>query len=487
MTELDNLSLREKKRIVELLKEQENRIKFNAIDFYVPYGWQEEFCNASFDNKQLLAMTGNRCGKTYTGAQIMAIHLTGRYPKWWKGHRFTRPIQAWAVGASSSTTRDILQSALLGAWDDPQAFGTGAIPKSCILDLVPNRYISGAYEVVQVQHTSGGVSTVAFKSYEMALDKFMGTSRELIWLDEECPKSIFTQCVTRTATTGGIVYLTFTPENGLTELVRDFMEDLKPGQFFIQASWDDAPHLTESVKTQLLSVYNAEEREMRVKGRPFLGDGVCFPINPEKITIDPFEIPDHWLKIIGIDLGYDHPNGVACVALDVETDTYYLYDESSERKQNIPAHASAILHRGGGAIPVQFPHDAFKRDGAASGKEFINMYMEHGVNCLPDPFTNPPSPSGKNGGNSVEAGVFSMLILMQAGKFKVFSTCRKFLQEMSSYHRKNGKIVDVRDDMVSATRYAVMSIKRYGRPGSILIPGYYRQGKLVPDWITGVV
>ncbi|KAB2362929.1 hypothetical protein F8B21_30940, partial [Escherichia coli] len=84
-----------------------------------------------------------------------------------------------------------------------------------------------------------------------------------IWLDEECPKDIYTQCVTRTATTGGIVYLTFTPEHGLTEIVKDFLQDLKPGQFLVHASWEEAPHPSPEVKEQLLPVYSPAERRMR--------------------------------------------------------------------------------------------------------------------------------------------------------------------------------------------------------------------------------
>ncbi|WP_460917518.1 terminase large subunit domain-containing protein, partial [Staphylococcus aureus] len=66
-------------------------------------------------------MTGNRCGKTYTGAFIMACHLTGRYPEWWTGRKYDRPVNCWAAGISTDTTRDILQSELLGDWKNPEA------------------------------------------------------------------------------------------------------------------------------------------------------------------------------------------------------------------------------------------------------------------------------------------------------------------------------------------------------------------------------
>ncbi len=478
----------QQERLLNALAALQERQKYWRIKDYKPYGWQTQFINASKDNKQLLAMTGNRCGKTFTGAFIMACHLTGLYPDWWEGHRFDRPISAWAAGISNDTTRDIIQSELLGQWNDSSKEGTGAIPGEFIQDTYIRPGFPGAKQSVLVKHISGGTSTLDFKSYEMSQDKFMGTAKDLIWLDEECPKDIFTQCVTRTATTGGIVYLTFTPEHGLTEIVKDFMFEIKPKQFMITASWDDAPHLTDDVKEQLMAVFSPAERAMRVSGQPSLGSGVVFPVLEEKIVVEPFSIPDHWHRIIGIDLGFDHPNGTACVAWNSEADTYYLFDEYSERGETLSMHANAIRGKGGDRIPVVVPHDAFKHDGATSGKRFVDLLQDFGLNIVREPFSNPPGPDGKHGGNSVEFGVNWMLTAMEQGRFKVFSTCKKFLQETKIYHRKDGKIIDKGDDMISATRYACLMMARHGRPGGMLAGGYFYTGKLpAPSWHSGIV
>lgn len=479
----------QEEKLLTLLAELQGRQKFWKIKDFEPYGWQEKFISLSKWNRQLLAMTGNRCGKTYTGGFIMACHLTGLYPDWWDGHRFDNPIQAWAAGISTDTTRDILQSELLGQWNDPMKFGTGAIPKEMILETINKPGVPGAYQAVLVKHISGGTSTLVFKSYEMSQDKFMGTAIDLIWLDEECPKDIFTQCITRTATTGGITYLTFTPEHGLTEIVKDFMYDIKPKQALVTASWDDAPHLDEDVKNQLMSAYTPAERAMRVSGIPSLGSGVVFPILEERITVEPFRLPEHWHKIIGIDLGFDHPNAIACIAWDNETDTYYLYDEYSQKGDRLNDHAMAIRSRGGDRTPVVVPHDAFKHDSVSSGKKIIDLLGEYGLNLVREPFSNPPGPDGKNGGNSVEFGVNWMMKRMEEGKFKVFTTCTKFLQELKIYHRKDGKIIDRNDDMISATRYGLLMMTRHGRVGSSIKDPYYYPSttSLVPSWHAGVI
>jgi phage terminase large subunit-like protein len=476
-------------RALQLIKELSERQKFWKIKHYSPYGWQERFINASSNCTQLLAMTGNRCGKTYTGAFIMAVHLTGLYPVWWLGRKFDSPIEAWAAGISTDTTRDILQSELLGDWKNPEKYGTGAIPKEHIIETINKPQVPGAVQSVLVRHVSGGISTLDFKSYEMSQDKFMGTAKHLIWLDEECPKEIYTQCVTRTATTGGIVMMTFTPEHGLTEIVKDFVYDRKPGQHMETASWDDAPHLDENVKQQLMSVYTEAERMMRTAGQPSLGSGVVFPVREDDISCEPFQIPEHWFRIIGIDLGMDHPNAVACIAWDNEANKFYLYDEYSQKGDTISMHAAAIRGRGGERIPVVVPHDAFKRD-PNSGKQFIKMLAEdYGLNVVMEPFSNPPGPDGKPGGNAREPGVSFLMKAMEEGRFKAFRTCTKFLQETKLYHREDGKIVDRNDDMISAVRYAVVMAGRYARPGggTKSHSGYWYDKPLQPSWYSEIV
>src|SRR5258707_770829 len=60
-------------------------------------------------------MAANRVGKTFgVGGYETALHLTGLYPHWWEGRRFTQPITALVAGATVETTRDIGQSALIG-------------------------------------------------------------------------------------------------------------------------------------------------------------------------------------------------------------------------------------------------------------------------------------------------------------------------------------------------------------------------------------
>lgn len=178
-------------------------------------------------HRERLMLAANRVGKTEgVGAYETTLHLTGQYPTWWEGRRWARPIKAWAAGDTSKTVRDILQAKLLGS---PGAFGSGMIPADAIIGKPrPRSGLSDAVEIIYVRHESGGASTLVLKSYDQRRESFQGTEQDLIWLDEEPPVDIYTECLLRTMDTvpgepGGMILLTFTPINGLSEVVLTFL------------------------------------------------------------------------------------------------------------------------------------------------------------------------------------------------------------------------------------------------------------------------
>lgn len=456
-----SLSLEEKRRLVELLREKEERVKYNKKAHFNLYDWQKNLANSSKDAHQILAMCANQIGKSTAGAYVTACHLTGLYPDWWVGQKFTKPIYAWASGVSNDTTRDILQTELFGLAEDNDSKGTGMVPLECIGEMTRRRGATGnTYDSVMVQHYDGngkpdGWSRIGFKSYEMGEEKFYGRPVDWVWLDEQPPSNIYTQCITRTVATNGFVMMTFTPEDGVTPVVNQFMNDIKPGQCLIQATWDDAPHLDEQTKEQLLAQYPPHERKLRSQGIPVFGSGLVFPISEDQITVEPFEIPGHWKRIAGLDFGYDHPTAVAWIAIDPDSDTYYVYDTYASRQETAIMHSAAINARPAW-IPVAWPKDGLQSD-KGSGVSLAEQYRQQGVNMLHDWARNPKASGDTGKGNNfIEPSIMEMLQRMETGRFKVFSHLTDWFLEFRSYHRKEGKIVPIKDDILSATRYAVM-------------------------------
>ena len=181
-----------------------------------------EFFEAGATYRERAFMAGNRIGKTTAGGYEVSCHLTGLYPKWWPGRRFEKPISAWAAGKTAETTRDSVQLCLMGDVVSSDFTGTGMIPGHLI---GPATWTSKeCADTVKVKHVSGGWSRLGFKSYKQGRGSFEATSRHVIWLDEECPKDIYGECLIRTATTNGIVLATFSPLEGRTETVLMFTQ-----------------------------------------------------------------------------------------------------------------------------------------------------------------------------------------------------------------------------------------------------------------------
>jgi phage terminase large subunit-like protein len=233
-----------------------------------------QFFAAGAYSKERLFMAANRVGKTVSGAYEATCHATGLYPAWWQGRRFTGPTDGWVCGTTSESTRDIVQHSLLGR---PSDLGSGMIPPNAIAET--QRRPSGlrdSLEQILVKHTSGGISTIGLKSYEQGRKSFEGTAKHWIWCDEEPPGDCYTEMLFRTVTTQGIIWCTFTPLQGMSEVVKGFIEPDEEAQahkWYVQAGWNDAPHIPEDEKETLIATTPPHQLKARTEGEPSMGIG----------------------------------------------------------------------------------------------------------------------------------------------------------------------------------------------------------------------
>ena len=210
----------------------------------------------------------------------------------------------------------------------------------------------------------------------------------------------------------------------------------------------DAEHYTPEERQAIIDAYPGHEREARTKGIPSLGSGRIFPIVEEDILCDAMPIPAHWVQIVGVDFGWDHPFSAVRSAWDRDSDIWYVTGCYRQKEATPVIHAAAIKPWGEW-LPVAWPHDGLQHD-KGSGEDLASQYRAQGLNMLHERATH------EDGGNGVEAGVLDMLARMQTGRWKVFRHLTEWLEEFRLYHRKDGKIVKERDDALSASRYAYM-------------------------------
>jgi phage terminase large subunit-like protein len=458
-----DLSTAEKRELVALLEEKERRRKRNKLAEYRPYPKQAEFHALGVAIRERLLCAGNQLGKTLSAGFEVAMHLTGRYPSWWQGRVWDRPIVAWVASETMEVSRDAAQRILLGR---EMERGTGAIPGDCLLEVSPYPNVKGAASQAKVRHVSGGTSLVIFKSYDQGRRKFQGDTIDLFWPDEEPPQDIYTEGLTRTNATGGMVLMTFTPLLGMSDVVRRFLMEESPDRRTVTMTIEDAEHYTPEERARIVASYPAHEREARAKGIPTLGSGRVFPVTEESITVEPFAIPGEWVQVGAMDFGYDHPFGAVKLAWDREADVLYV-TAAYRKKEATPVIHAAALRPWGDWLPWAWPHDGLQHD-KGSGEQLAKQYRDQALNLLPERATF------EDGTNGVEAGVTEMLDRMQTGRLKVFSNLVEWFEEFRLYHRDNGRIVKLHDDLLAATRYGMM-MRRFatnGRPASLDLDSY---------------
>lgn len=219
----------------------------------------------------------------------------------------------------------------------------------------------------------------------------------------------------------------------------------------VRMTIDDAEHYTPEQRAAIIASYPAHEREARAKGIPTLGSGRIYPVSEESISEDLPDVPRQWALIGGLDFGWEHPTAAVKIAWDRDADCVHVLSAYRVKEQLPLIHAAALKPWGKG-MPWAWPHDGLNHD-KTSGQQLSIQYREHGLEMLDERATF------EDGSNSVEAGIMDILDRMQTGRLKVAKHLNEWFDEFRLYHRKDGKIVKERDDLMDATRYAIMMLR----------------------------
>lgn len=433
---------------------------------FEPYPKQAEFFALGLTCGERMLRAGNQEGKTYAAAFETACHMTGIYPNWWKGHRFLKAPRGWIAGVTAPLVRDAPQTLLCGPPGNDEQFGTGMIPKELFVGVpTASRSATNAIDTIRVRHTSGGISTATFKSYEQGREKFQSEAVDFLWLDEEPPEDVYNECMTRTTATNGIIYITYTPLKGMTPLTRKFMKEKPLGVGEVHMTIYDALHITPEMREKKIASWPEHEREARAMGMPFLGSNAVFEEVSARMLRVPIrlygDVVQHkeigplntsaWTKLWAIDFGIGHNFAAVLLAWDKDFDVVYVL-ATVRVKGGIPKMHAPLLKNIAAGVPVAWPHDGNDRD-KGSGLVLAHQYKKEGLLMLPTHATFP------DGGYSFEGGIREMLIRMRDERFKVAEGLTDWFDEFHSYYRKDGLVVKEYDDLMSATRVGLMQIR----------------------------
>lgn len=419
------------------------------ISGYKPHNKQVDFHKSTA--KQRLYIGGNRAGKTVGGACEAIWWLTGKHP-----YRKVPSVVHGRIVAS-----DFIQ-------------GVGKIVMPMIQRwLPPSELINGSwedsYDKMSRTLTLASGNDVEFLSYDQALLKFAGTSRNFIWFDEEPPQDIFQECLMRTLDVEGSMWETLTPIDGMTWIYDSlYLPGLNPENKDIHVTevlTIDNPYLPDNAVDAIKGFYDDAELEARLKGRFVQRAGLIYPEFTKENNIIPM-LPDgppkDHLWVAGLDHGLNNATAWLWASVDPEGNIL-IFDEYVVSNEVVSVHADNVhaINFEHNKVPDFYVGDpSIRNREPLQGSSVLEEYGSAGISIA-------------LGNNSLTAGysrVRAYITGKRGPKLRVTDNCTTLIEQLTKLHWEtyqnkrisnlnNAKEVQRKKDdhAPDALRYIVMS------------------------------
>jgi hypothetical protein len=241
---------------------------------------------------------------------------------------------------------------------------------------------------------------------------------------------------------------------------------------------EHAKHITPERFAEMEEGYLPHEREARIHGIPQLGIARVFPFAIESLmrNFRPDDDIKDWARwCVGIDFGYDHPFAAALCAWTHDTEEFFVVDGFRMERSEALYHVKRIASMCRGLrVPIAFPHDGNVHE-KGSGIALADVYRRLGAPMLGKHAEN------QGGGFHLEPAIEDMCGYMKRGCFTIASHMSELAEEILNFHRdEDYKVVKLRDDLISAVRYAFM-MRRQGKPLDVCEPYGRAPGTPTPE------
>ena len=474
----------------KMLTEFQYRMKYCRFDFYRPNPKQLRFHGLTAAECMLRA--GNQLGKTHAAAAQVTMDALARYPDWYEdGRRFEVPpaierpfdFLAWAACDTSTTTRAGVQTKLLGDVMQEGGLGTGLVPLDAIVGRpAMARGISDFVDSVTLRRDNGGSAIIRFKTYEQGRKAFQGEPVDEVWLDEDPgDDDVYGECLARLTTTRGRILVSLTPMLGLSPIRKRFKQRTD-GTAEVLMTIDDCAvsrggHIPDEDIPGIVARYKEHQRAARAYGADMQGEGAVFETPAERVkhARDPRDFPSWWPWIWGVDFRHSgsltggHPFAAVLGSWDRDNDIIYVVHAVRLLGQ-APMHVAAIKANPMWDAPVAWPHDGGRAASLMSGETVASVYRKLGLAM------RPTHAQFGDGSFKFENGIDEMDRRFATGRLLVASHLTEWFDEYMGYHRKDGLVVKVDDDLMSATRQMVMDVRFAKPPESFKLASRFRRG-----------
>lgn len=265
------MKLEEKIKLAKAIYTRELRKQKRPHDYFIPQNHPQlnQLAFIQSTKRNIAALGGNRVGKTLLGA----ISVIGDCIKAVKEHK---PYEAWC-----------------GTWADMSI----PVQQKEVYKWLPK---DGSVKYAKFSEQRGFSNRIVmfndkviirFKTYDQGRESFQGTAKDKIWLDEEPPAEIVSECKARLIDRNGVLIRTMTPLNGITYTYDEFItnenNDPEIEYFFFDSRFNK--YIDQDAQKRIINNYAEKEAEVRQTGH-FLNltsGAVYYPFSNQNIIGEP--------------------------------------------------------------------------------------------------------------------------------------------------------------------------------------------------------
>jgi len=265
-----------------------------------------------------------------------------------------------------------------------------------------------------------------------------GITAKAIWADEASlmKPNAWLIMQGRVSATRGRILLTFTPValNWIYHELYKRWKDGDPDYEFIQFRNVDNPYFPKEEYERAKRTLTETQFKLRYEGVFTKAEGLIYPDFGPQHIIDDFQPPDDWLKIGGIDFGYNNPFVALKGALSPD-DVLIIYDEHYKERELLQDHAKRLDQE------ITYFADP-------SGKREIEELLAMGFDI-------------QSADNDVNIGINKVNERIKTSRLKVCRRCRNLIDEFETYRweEEKDRPVKLNDHACDSLRYLVMGLE----------------------------
>lgn len=353
-----------------------------------------------------------------------------------------------------------------------------------ILRWCPRSYLRGgswltAYDKETNTLNFEGGGFIEFMSYDQDLDKFAGTSRHFVHFDEEPPEDIYIECMARLIDTGGCMWFTMTPVEGMTWIFDRIYEpgltdgtvedETVKGRISIlvtEVDMFDNPFVSDEEKHVYISLLDKNDIEARVHGKFVRRGGLIYAEFDDKIhVIEPTTPSRDYLWVSSLDHGFRNPTAWLWHAVNFEG-RIITFHEHYASGLVIAEHAKIVLEIEkalGGPPEYRVGDPSIQNKNPVSGTSVWEEYAKFGLPIV-------------LGNNDVQAGIvrFARYLKPQRDEhgndvpfWLITENCPQTIWEMKRYrwaswaHKRTEQDHNMKEEPVKKDDHAMDSLRYF--------------------------